>query len=80
MLRIVLENGEQFFVLRACTLNKLFSSLLQQSTKMKLIYADKNGGKSNRVTFVFLGDGIHEAMNLTDLFDLPVINICENNG
>lgn len=45
-----------------------------------------NGGKSNRVTLAFLGDGalnqgsVHEAMNLAGLLDLPVIIICENNG
>jgi hypothetical protein len=39
----------------------------------EVIYADKNGGKSNRVTFAFLGDGIHEVMNLTGLFDSPVM-------
>ena len=52
----------------------------------EVINADKNGGKSNRVTLAFLGDGalnqgsVHEAMNLAGLFDLPVIIICENNG
>jgi len=45
-----------------------------------------NGGKSDRVTLAFLGDGalnqgaFHEAMNLAGLFDLPIIVICENNG
>jgi len=45
-----------------------------------------NGGRSKRVTLCFLGDGalnqgaFHEAMNLSGLFDLPVIFICENNG
>ena len=44
------------------------------------------GGKSNRVTLCFLGDGalnqgaLHEAMNLAGLFDLPVIFVVENNG
>ncbi|MGI9014363.1 MAG: pyruvate dehydrogenase (acetyl-transferring) E1 component subunit alpha [Phycisphaerales bacterium] len=45
-----------------------------------------NGGKSDRVTLCFLGDGalnqgaLHEAMNLAGLFDLPVIYVVENNG
>ncbi|MBX3356165.1 MAG: pyruvate dehydrogenase (acetyl-transferring) E1 component subunit alpha [Phycisphaeraceae bacterium] len=45
-----------------------------------------NGGRSNRVTLCFLGDGalnqgaFHEAMNLAGLFNLPVIFIVENNG
>ena len=44
------------------------------------------GGKSNRVTLCFLGDGalnqgaFHEAMNLAGLLGLPVIFIVENNG
>ena len=44
------------------------------------------GGKSDKVTLCFLGDGavnqgaFHEAMNLAGLFDLPVIFIVENNG
>jgi pyruvate dehydrogenase E1 component alpha subunit len=45
-----------------------------------------NGGKSDRVTLCFLGDGalnqgaFHEALNLVGLLDLPVIYIVENNG
>jgi pyruvate dehydrogenase E1 component alpha subunit len=45
-----------------------------------------NGGKSNKVTLCFFGDGalnqgaFHEAMNLAGLFDLPVVFCCENNG
>ena len=45
-----------------------------------------NGGKNSRVTLSFLGDGavnqgaFSEAMNLSGLFDLPVIFIVENNG
>ncbi len=45
-----------------------------------------NGGKSDRVTMCFLGDGalnqgaFHEAMNLAGLLDLPVIYVVENNG
>ena len=45
-----------------------------------------NGGKSNRVTLAFLGDGalnqgaFHEAINLAGLLSLPIIIICENNG
>lgn len=45
-----------------------------------------NGGRSDRVTLCFLGDGalnqgvLHEAMNLAGLFDLPVIFVVENNG
>ena len=44
------------------------------------------GGRSDRVTLCFLGDGalnqgaLHEAMNLAGLMDLPVIFIVENNG
>ncbi len=44
------------------------------------------GGKSDRVTLCFLGDGalnqgaLHEAMNLAGLLDLPVIFVVENNG
>ncbi len=45
-----------------------------------------NGGKSDRVTLCFLGDGalnqgaFHEALNLAGLFDIPVIYVVENNG
>jgi len=45
-----------------------------------------NGGKSQRVTLCFLGDGalnqgaFHEAMNLAGILDLPIIFVCENNG
>ena len=45
-----------------------------------------NGGRSERVTLCFLGDGalnqgaFHEALNLSGLLDLPVIYIVENNG
>ena len=45
-----------------------------------------NGGKNSRVTLSVLGDGavnqgaFSEAMNLSGLFDLPVIFIVENNG
>lgn len=45
-----------------------------------------NGGRSDRVTLCFLGDGalnqgaFHEAMNLAGLLDLPVIFVVENNG
>lgn len=45
-----------------------------------------NGGKSNKVSLAFLGDGalnqgaFHEAMNLAAIYDLPCIIICENNG
>jgi pyruvate dehydrogenase E1 component alpha subunit len=45
-----------------------------------------NGGRSDRVTLCFLGDGalnqgaFHEAMNLAGLFDLPVVFVVENNG
>ena len=45
-----------------------------------------NGGKNTRVTLCFLGDGalnqgaLHEAMNLSGLFDIPVIYCVENNG
>jgi pyruvate dehydrogenase E1 component alpha subunit len=44
------------------------------------------GGKSDRVTMCFLGDGalnqgaLHEAKNLAGLLDLPVIFVVENNG
>lgn len=44
------------------------------------------GGKSDKVTLCYLGDGalnqgaFHEAMNLAGLLDLPVIFVCENNG
>lgn len=43
------------------------------------------GGKSNRVTLCYLGDGalnqgvFYEAMNLAGLFDIPVIFVLENN-
>ena len=45
-----------------------------------------NGGKSDRVTMCFLGDGalnqgaLHEAQNLAGLLDLPVLFVVENNG
>ncbi|MEC8560522.1 MAG: pyruvate dehydrogenase (acetyl-transferring) E1 component subunit alpha [Planctomycetota bacterium] len=45
-----------------------------------------NGGRSQRVTLCFLGDGalnqgaLHEAMNLAGLLNLPVIFVVENNG
>ncbi len=45
-----------------------------------------NGGKSDRVTLCFLGDGalnqgaFHEAQNLAGLLNLPVIFVVENNG
>jgi pyruvate dehydrogenase E1 component alpha subunit len=45
-----------------------------------------NGGKSQRVTLCFLGDGalnqgaFHEAMNLAGILNLPIIFVCENNG
>jgi pyruvate dehydrogenase E1 component alpha subunit len=45
-----------------------------------------NGGRSDRVTLCFLGDGalnqgaFHEAKNLAGLLDLPVIFVVENNG
>jgi len=45
-----------------------------------------NGGRSDRVTLCFLGDGalnqgaFHEAMNLAGLLDAPVVYIVENNG
>jgi len=45
-----------------------------------------NGGRSDRVTLCFLGDGalnqgaFHEAKNLAGLLDLPVVFIVENNG
>ena len=44
------------------------------------------GGRSQRVTLCFLGDGalnqgaFHEAMNLAGVLDLPVIFVVENNG
>jgi 2-oxoisovalerate dehydrogenase E1 component len=50
-----------------------------------LALADKMTGE-DRVTACFFGDGavaegeFHETLNLAELWDLPVLFICENNG
>ncbi len=50
-----------------------------------LAFADKYTG-NDRVTFTYFGDGaanqgqVHEAYNMAELWDLPVIYVIENNG
>jgi 2-oxoisovalerate dehydrogenase E1 component len=50
-----------------------------------LALADKMTGE-DRVTACFFGDGavaegeFHETLNLAELWDLPVLFVCENNG
>jgi len=50
-----------------------------------LALADKMQGE-DRVTACFFGDGavaegeFHETMNLAELWDLPILFVCENNG
>ncbi|MHC4946678.1 MAG: pyruvate dehydrogenase (acetyl-transferring) E1 component subunit alpha [Planctomycetota bacterium] len=45
-----------------------------------------DGGRSDRVTLCFFGDGalnqgaLHEAMNLAGVLDLPIVFCCENNA
>ncbi len=55
------------------------------SLAVGLVLRDKMVGEAN-VTACFFGEGavaegeFHESMNLAELWDLPVLFVCENNG